>query len=314
MPILFKKKYDVVIAVSPPMQVGLMPWIYNKLRGTPWVFHIQDLQVDAAVRLGMINQGKIVKLLYNIENFLLKRATKVSTITEAMRTRLHNKGVQEENTLLFPNWSDINFITPLSLEGNSYRKELRVSSDQVIFMYAGNIGEKQGLDIILEVAEQFKEDSRARFVIAGEGAAKSKLLKKAESLKLNNVNFLPIQPLEKLPQLLAAGDVHLVIQKSEAADLVMPSKLTNILAAGRPAIATAESGTALYEVLHNHNAGKTGSSDDKQALMKNIEMMIENVEERKQMGINARKAAEILLDKNKILRDFEVQLQNLIKK
>ncbi|MED3906940.1 WcaI family glycosyltransferase [Geobacillus thermodenitrificans] len=312
-PILFKKNtYDVIIAVSPPMQVGLLPHIYNIFRKVPWIFHIQDLQVDAAVRLNMLKEGKFVKLLFNIESYLLKKASVVSTITEAMQRRIIDKGIKEEKTWLFPNWADINYVKPLCKKNNPYREELGIADDEVVFMYSGNMGEKQGLDLILQAAEILKEDRKIKFIMAGEGATKSRLQKIKDEKNLSNVLFLPLQPYERLPEFLAAADVHLVVQKREAADLVMPSKLTNIVAAGKPSIATADSGTALYEVLVNHKAGEVVPPGDLVAFTEKIKLLKEDKQKRELMGKNARVYAEKYLNKDNILREFEQKLINLI--
>ncbi len=311
-PIFFKKeKFDVVIAVSPPMQVGLLPYIYSLFRKVPWLFHIQDLQVDAAVRLNMLKSSKFTDFLFKIENYLLRKATVVSSITEAMLKRIESKNILPEQMWLFPNWSDVNFITPLTKNSNIFRKELGITDDKVVFMYSGNIGEKQGLEIILDAATILSYEKNIQFIISGEGAARDRLVKDAMERNLDNVNFLPIQPIEKLGQLLAAGDVHLVIQKAEAADLVMPSKLTNILAAGRPVIATAEEGTELYEVITKHDLGEIGKPNDVENLVENILTLSKSNEVRNSIGEKSRAYAIRYINKENVLKEFEEKLLKL---
>ncbi len=308
--LLQSRHYDAVIAICPPMQVGVYPWLYHVFRGVPWVFHIQDLQVDVAVRLGLLD-GRLGKMLYAVENFLLRRATRVSTITEAMRRRIIAKGVPERHTWLFPNWSDITFIRPMP-RNNAFRQELRVGEDQLLLMYAGNMGEKQGLELVLQAADHLRHHSRVSFVLVGAGVARQRLERMAEDMKLPNVTFLPVQPLERLPEMLAAADVHLVVQKSEAADLVMPSKLTNVLAAGRPVVATANPDTALHDVLTSYQAGIVTPSGDLRAFVDALRRLTESATLREQMGRNARLYAERYLDKERILREFEDKLLALV--
>jgi len=304
-------RYDAVIAICPPMQVGIYPWLYRFFRGIPWIFHIQDLQVDIAVRLGLLD-GSFGKMLYSIENFLLRRATRVSTITEAMRRRIIAKGVPEERTWLLPNWADIAFIRPMP-RNNVFREELRIGDDQILFMYAGNMGEKQGLELVLQAADHLRYHHQLRFVLVGDGVAKRRLEQMAAEMKLTNVTFLPVQPNERLPEMLAAADVHLVVQKKEAADLVMPSKLTNILAAGRPVVATADPGTALYDLLTNYQAGIVTPSGHLEEFIDALKSLAESPALREQMGRNARLYAERYLDKERILTDFEEKLIYLAK-
>jgi colanic acid biosynthesis glycosyl transferase WcaI len=310
--LLWKKRYDVVIAVCQPVQIGVYPWLYSKLRGVPFVFHVQDLQVDVAMRLGMLKEGGLARALYGIENSMLKTATRVSTITETMRRRIIKKGIPEERTWLFPNWSNIGTVRPTSHD-NPVRREFGAGPEDVLVLYAGNMGEKQGLDLVLDAAERLRGRPEIKFAMVGAGAAKERLERAAGELGLDNVRFFPLQPLEKLPVVLAAGDVHLVVQRREAADLVMPSKLTNILAAGRPSVATAEPGTALYDVLNEHDCGITVVPDSVKGLVAGISTLAEDGKMRERLGRNARRYAEARLDKDKILVEFEGRLRELAK-
>lgn len=305
-----RSRPNAVIAVMPPMQIGIWPLLYRFVRRVPWVLHVQDLQVDAALRLNMLKGRYLARTLYRVERFLLGRATAVSTISEPMRQRIIAKGRQNKNTWLVPNWADITSVQPGPSQ-NAFRKSFSFDSDSIIILYAGSMGEKQGLDLILEVANEFQEDQQKQFVLVGDGSARAKLQVKAEALALKNLRFLPIQPVECLNEMLAAADIHLVIQKRDAADLVMPSKLTNILAAGRPSIATTERGTALYEAVQDHETGIAIPPDDKDALASAIRYLADNPEDRVRFGKNARAYAEKYLDRDKILSAFEKQLSEL---
>lgn len=309
-PLFFRRRFDVVLAICPPVQLGLWPWLYRLIRRVPWVFHIQDLQVDAAFRLGMLKGGMVGKLLYAVESFLLRHATRVSTITEAMRQRIADKGVPVEKQWLVPNWANLEQVQPLPRD-NDFRRELGLAADSVLFVAAGNMGKKQGLELLLEAAEQLRDQPRFQFLLVGSGADRPRLESLAESKQLANVRFLPVQPLEKLAAMLAAADVHLVIQKRNAADLVMPSKLTNILAAGRPAIATAEPGTALHQVLTDHQAGLAVAPEDPQAFIQALRTLAEDPARRQKMGENARAYAEAWLDQNRILERLDGYLAEL---
>lgn len=308
-----QRKPDVVIAVMPPMQIGLWPLLYHWLRRVPWVLHVQDLQVDAAVRLNMLKRGWLVRWLYWGEGFLLRHATRVSTITEAMRARIIAKGVPAERVWLCPNWADIAGIRP-GPRDNAFRRSLGMGAGELLVLYAGNMGEKQGLETVLEAAAACRSDGRIQFVMVGDGAAKPRLERQAEALGLTNLRFLPLQPLEKLNDMLAAGDIHLVVQKREAADLVMPSKLTNILAAGRACVATAEAGTALHEVVAGHDTGLVVPPGHAEALAQAIRVLADDVARRERCGLHARAYAEQYLDKDRILSEFASQLASLVGK
>lgn len=306
-----RESYDVVIAVTPPLQIGVYPALYSLLRRIPWVLHVQDLQVDAALRLGLLRPGPMGRILYALESQLLRRASAVSTISDGMRQRIVAKGVQESRAWVVPNWADIKFVRPFS-RLNAFRRLLGIADDDVLILYAGNMGEKQGLELILQAADRLRSEPGVRLVMVGDGVARKRLMRLASEMSLSNVLCLPVQPLEQLPEMLAAGDVHLVVQKREAADLVMPSKLTNILAAGRPVVATAEPGTALYEVVAGHGVGSAVPPGDAVALTEAVRALIRAPALREQMGRKARDYAERHLDKDTILSHFERLLLQLI--
>lgn len=301
-----RRKPDVVIAVMPPMQIGVWPLLYNWVRGVPWVLHVQDLQLDAALRLGMLPGGVLGRMLYRIEAFLLRHATRVSTITEAMRQRVIEKGAPPERAWLFPNWADIEAVRPGPRE-NDFRKEFDIDPETVLVLYAGGMGEKQGLELVLEAARRCADEPRLQFLMAGAGGAQPRLERQAAAMGLQNLRFVPVQPVERLAEMLAAGDIHLVVQRRDAADLVMPSKLTNILAAGRPCIATADGGTALAEVVAGHATGLITPPDDLEALTEAILTLAADQALRAQCGDNARHYAEAHLDRDVILSRFEQQ-------
>ena len=309
-PIFLSKNYDVVFAVCPPTQLGLFPCLYGFLRRKPWIFHVQDLQADAALRLQMIDYGW-GQLLYKFEAWLLRKATIVSTITEAMRQHIAGKGVPAENVWLFPNWSDISSVRPLPRD-NSFRKRFGFTDNHTVFMYAGNMGEKQGLELVLRAASHFQGMPDIQFVMVGNGAARERLELLANEKNLNNVHFLPVQPVELLSELLASADVHMIIQKPQVADFVMPSKLTNILAAGRPVIATAEQGTTLRSILVSNGAGKVVDPEDLQAFVDAALLLHNSPGFRRELAKNARKCAEEFMDKERILSSFEAQLMTLL--
>jgi colanic acid biosynthesis glycosyl transferase WcaI len=175
------------------------------------------------------------------------------------------------------------------------------------------MGEKQGLDLVLDVADRLRERAEIQFAMVGEGAARDRLERMARQRRLDNVHFFPLQPLERLPLMLAAGDIHLVVQRREAADLVMPSKLTNILAARRPSVATADPGTEIYKVLNEHQCGITTTPDSATELAAGIVELADDAEMREQLGQNARRYAERYLDKDEILSRFEYSLRDLVK-
>jgi len=308
--LLFTKKFDVVFCTAPPFHLGVLPLLYSKLKGVPMITHVQDLQVDAAKELGMIKNKTFLNLMFSIESFILRKSKKVSTISLGMQLKIKGKGVNTNQQVLFPNWVDENNIMPLPKE-QSLRQQFGLKDSDKVILYSGNLGEKQGLEVIIDVALKYKDRSDVYFLIVGSGGGKEKLEQSAKDAGLTQVMFFPLQPYNKLSALLATADAHLVLQKKSAADLVMPSKLTGILAAGGFAIVTAEPGTSLYTVVNQYNMGLIIEPESTEALCDGIEYAINN--DISTYKLNARKYAEAYLSKENILRDFEQQLADINK-
>src|SRR5690606_31190117 len=242
------------MSVTPPFHLGFYALLYAKLRGAKLITHIQDLQVDAAKELGMIRNNSLLNGMFRAERYLLNRSDAVSSISLGMKKKILAKGIPEANYIMFPNWVDVQTIRPLS-KAQSLRREWRIPDDDTVVLYSGNLGEKQGLEIILEAAQHFRDHKQVHFIVCGSGGARDRLKGMAKKLGLQQLRFYPLQPYEKLPALLATADIHLVLQKKSAADLVMPSKLTGILASGGFSLVTALPGTSLYETTASHGLG-----------------------------------------------------------
>jgi colanic acid biosynthesis glycosyl transferase WcaI len=298
----FFKSYDAVIAVYPPLIIGFLPTFYSILRRKPYLLHIQDLQVDAAKELGLIKNKFLLGLLENIEKIYLKKAAKVSSISEGMKERIMQKGLAADKYFPLPNWVDVNFIQPMNPHAD-YKRKLGFKADDRIVLYSGNMGEKQGLEIILKVAEKFSEEKNILFVLAGEGMMKEKLMSLTKNRNIENVRFLGLQPYEDLPEFLSMAAIHLVIQKKAASDLVMPSKLSGILAAGGLAIVASEKNSSLYKMLTENRVAITIEAENEKMLYEAIKSQLESPDLR--MGENARKFAEHKLNIEKILPPLE---------
>ena len=238
-------KPDLVICVAPSLFCAPGALLLSKLTGATSVLHIQDFEVDAMLGLGMAKAGMAARLASAFERWCLRSFQYVSTISHSMLTRAGTKGVSPDNLLLFPNWSEVERFTsvdPAAVQELS--RKFDIPADHKVVLYSGNIGEKQGLEIVINAAKELV-DQKILFLIVGNGAGKEKLEALAAEQQLMNVSFLPLQPYELLPTLLKLADCHLVVQKRGVADAVLPSKLTNILAVGGNAVITAEPETEL---------------------------------------------------------------------
>lgn len=301
----FFENYDLIFSVYPPLPIGVFPMMYKFLRRKPMLFHVKDLQVDAAKQLNIINNKALLGTLEIIEKFFLKNATLVTTLTKGMRKKIIQKGIDPDHVKLFPDWVDTSLMRPMPEEKLRLKEKYGYQADQKVVLYSGNIGEKQGLDGVIEVATKLKDQNRKdiQFMIVGEGAAKEKLVQTASEMRLDNVRFSTLVPISELPYLLNMADLHLVLQKKGATDLVMPSKLLGILPCGGVPLLAAERGSDVRNLIENHNIGITTEPEDNEALLSSILQFFEDPN--LILGRNARDYAIHHLSQDAILEDFE---------
>ncbi|NEN22249.1 WcaI family glycosyltransferase [Cryomorpha ignava] len=300
--LLFKKKKDLVMAVAPSFLIGLPAVLYKFFKRSKFIYHIQDMQIEAARDLGMIKSKFLIKTLFGIENFIFRKADIISSISDGMTLKLRHKSNRE--IYFFPNWADIKTFHPIHNK-TEIKKEYGFEDKDEIVLYSGAIGQKQGLDAILSAADFLREEADIKFIICGQGPYKSALEKTASELKLNNTFFFPLQPLEKFNDFLNLADVHLVIQKADASDLMMPSKLTSILAVGGLALITANENSGLHSIVKNHGVGMVVPAENQEALNLSIRMALREKEKNRLIREKARSYAEQFLDKNEIMSRFK---------
>jgi colanic acid biosynthesis glycosyl transferase WcaI len=293
----------LVLLVEPTLVCGPQALLAARWSGAKSWLHIQDFEVDAAFGLGDLVSSRWRDLALHLERRLMRRFDRVSAISGKMVVRLKDKGVAASHCVLFPNWVDTKRIYPLA-RPSSLRQELGIPESTVVALYSGSMGKKQGLDILVDVARQLSHRLDLRFVFCGDGPYLRALSEK--SLGLSNVSIVPFQPTERLNELLNLADIHLLPQRAEAADLVMPSKLTGMLASGRPVIATAQEGTQLASSVHKH--GIVVPPGDPQAFATAIAQLADDKDLRLMLGQQARRYAMTHLDACVILDQFEKSL------
>lgn len=306
---LLRRPWDALVAVCPPMTSGLVPGLLARRRAIPLVVHVQDLQLDTARELGILRQPLLLAGLSGLERRLLCGARAVTTISRSMAARLTAKGVPAARLQVLPNWADLDNIRP-GPRHNALRRELGLTSETMA-LYAGNLGEKQGLEVVLQAAALTQGNPTIRYFMAGEGAARDRLESEARKLGLDNLTFLPLQSNDRFPLLLTAADLHLVVQRKQAADLVMPSKLTNIMAAGRPFIATTGEATELARVAKDSGAGLVVPPEDPGALARAVLGLAGDRSLRREMAARSRRYAKTFWDRERILRQWEELLTGL---
>ena len=289
-------KPDLVFVVEPPLFCALGAIAAGKLAGCDTWLHVQDFEVDAAFALGILKRKRLQKMVQSVERWILHKFNRVSTISDRMIERLDAKSVPKERQILFENWVDLDQIKPLD-DTSAFRRELRVPEDVTILLYSGNMGKKQGLELVIAAARELHRRTDLFFVLCGDGVVRTEL--ERMSLGYVNIMFLPLQPLDRLNELLNLADIHLLPQRAGAEDLVMPSKLINMLASGRPVIATAEAGSQIDSVVRE--AGCVVKPGDLDGFIRGIEQFADDPDLRRRSGQKGREFAVRCLGKEKIL-------------
>jgi colanic acid biosynthesis glycosyl transferase WcaI len=309
-PVVVSKAFwrpDVVVVVAPAFACAPGGLLAARIFGAKAVLHIQDFEVDAAFSLGLLKNALLRRVVLAIEGFLLRRFDVASTISNAMLRRLSDKGVSANRQLLFPNWVDTSHIFPLD-EPSPMRASLGVGPGDVVVLYSGNMGAKQGLDLLLDAAAKLASRPEIRFVLCGDGAERGRLKEKYASL--TNATWMDLQPLDQLNNLLNLADIHALPQLADAADLVMPSKLTGMMASGRPTVASAAAGTELYAAVLG--CGLVVPPGDATAFADAIRQLSESPDARIALGHASREYAIAKLGKAAILSKFEKDLSSLL--
>jgi len=280
-------KVDGVLAMSPPLTLGLTGWCTKIIRRAPLVFNIQDVFPDAAIQTGAISNKKIIAAAKWLERVSYRRSDAVVLLSQDLRTNIANKidAKHHHRLHVIPNFVDTVAITPQDRMTN-YRSELGIG-DQLVVMYAGNVGFSQSLNLVVEAAAKFSE---VAFVVNGDGAARKKL--QEDCAELANVYFGDYQPIERLSEVLATGDIHLVPLRTGLAAVSVPSKSYSILAAGRPMLAAIDLNTEIPNMLQQSGAGIAVEPDNAPAFIEALGRLVNNRDQLSEMGANGRKWVE----------------------
>ena len=283
----FWRRADGVLAMSPPLTLGLIGWHTKLFRGGKLVFNIQDVFPDAAVETGAISNQRVIAAASWLERVSYRRSDSVVLLSDDLANNVQRKLDQKfhKRIRVIPNFVDTQAIVPMSRLTN-YRRELGVDESLVV-MYAGNVGFSQSLELMIEAARVLPN---VIFVINGEGAARKSLQAKAHAL--SNVKFGDYQDASRLSEVLATGDLHVVPLRRGLGSVSVPSKTYSILAAGRPICAAIDLDTEVPRILAAANAGVCVEPDDQAAFVSAIAAMIGDRKSLEEMGASGRKWVE----------------------
>lgn len=288
-----------VIAIAPGLMAAPVALAAARIAGATAWLHVQDFELEAAQATGLMPRTRlIVRGLESLERALLGAFDRVSTISPSMCRRLMQKGVRREAVSEQRNWAAQDLVSPLG-RPSRFRSEWNITTPHVA-LYAGALGHKQGTELVVAAARRLAHRTELTFVLCGNGPHRSALERQAEGLA--NIRFHDLQPAEHLSELLGLATMHILPLIAGAADLVLPSKLPNMLASGRPVIATAAKGTGLFDEIHG--CGLAVEPGSIASLCAGIERLIAEPVLAEDLGRAARRRAELRWHRETILAGF----------
>lgn len=255
---------DVIVAPSPPLTIGVCAWILGKYHRAPFIYNVQEVYPDIAVRLGALRNRWLIGRLEELERFVYRKAKKITVIAPRMRQRLVEKGVPADKLEVVPNFVDISDLSPLPKD-NDFSREQSVY-DKFVVSYAGNMGPAQDLESFVEAAALLRSEPGIHFMMMGDGILRRSLTQMVKELALNNFTFLEYQPYSMMRHVYAASDVCLVPQALATGCDAVPSKVYRIMACGRPVLATTDPESDLAHLIREAGCGVTVASGSAQDL------------------------------------------------
>lgn len=281
---------DVILLTVPPLPVAVPAAMLGWLHRCPVILNLQDILPEAAVHTGLLTNKRMIRIFEGLEKFAYRSATKISVISDGFVDNLVGKGVQENKIVLIPNWVDINFIQPLPKEESPFRKAHQLNGKFVV-LYSGNIGRTQPLTALIDAAARLKHIPEIVIVIVGEEKALQDLELYRQKIDATNVLLLPFQPRKELPQMLAAADIGMVMQKENVISFNMPSKIQLLLASGRPIIASVPSTGTAAKAVQQSKGGIVVPPEDSEALAAAILDLYKNPDKAEALGKQGREYA-----------------------
>jgi colanic acid biosynthesis glycosyl transferase WcaI len=304
---------DAVLAMSPPLTLGGAGWLAARRWRVPFVFNIQDVFPDVAVELGAITNPQVIRVASWLERWTYRHSDAVTVLSDDLRDNLVAKITGTvpdayDRIRVIPNFVDTDRIQPADPEAGAYRREHGLEGRRVV-MYAGNVGLSQSLDLVIDAARKLADRSDVVFVINGGGSGRAALREAA--VGLDNVRFVDFQPKERLPEVLAAGDIHLVPLRRGLARSSVPSKTYSILAAGRPVLASVDEGTEVARVVTDAGAGLAVPPDDPGAFTNALITLLDEPERAAAMGRAGRAFVERWASPAAVAERYEALFEEL---
>jgi colanic acid biosynthesis glycosyl transferase WcaI len=280
------KKPDVVLADAPTLWSGLSLLAKAVFPGIPYIYIVHDIYPDILVRLGMLNNDRLVDLINRLERFFYKKSAHVSVLSEGFKKNLMGKNVPEKKITIIPACVDADFVRPLPRE-NQLRRRLGLKG-KFVALYAGNLGFSQSLETLLKAAKRLAGYPDIVFVFVGDGAKKIPTQARAEQEGLKNVVFSPFLPREDVPFVYAMADIGFVCLRRDIVVESVPSKTYTIMASGRPVVASVDRQTEVGSLLEQTRCGLCTEPENAAALAEAVLRLYKDDDLRTEMGRRGR--------------------------
>jgi colanic acid biosynthesis glycosyl transferase WcaI len=309
---LSARRPELLWVVSPPLGLALTAGLLSRFWGIPFVYDVMDLQPDAAAELGMLRPGRFLRVLYWLERFAYRHAGLIATLTEGMRERIIAKSISPGKVILFPPPAGRELLRVNRGVGGEHFRHAHGLQGKFIVAHSGNMGFKQGLDVVLGAAEKSRSRSDIVYLLVGDGAKRPELESQAAAKRLANVRFFPVLPREQFLQMLAAADLSLITQQRSVADIVFPSKTVTLMTAGCPILASVNSGSEVARIITHTGAGLVIPPEDPDLLLAAIADLIEDRTRLTGMGEAGRRHARETWDEDCALSRMESDLLRMV--
>ncbi len=307
--ILWRTSSDVILCTNGSFFSGVAAWLIGAVKRIPFIYNVQDLYPEVPVAAGQLRHPWAIEILRRIESLMYRKAARVTVIAAAMRDNLLGKRVPAAHIELIPNFVNGDFICPQP-RSNDFSRAHGLENKFVV-MHAGNLGYVYDVESLLEAAKLLENELEMAFVIVGDGVAKPGLEQRARSLGLSNVIFLPFQPHDQLPWLRASADVQVSLYKLGAARHSMPSKIYEIMASGRPLLASAEPDSAVRRLVDESACGLCVEPENPRQLAGAILTLYQDAALRQHLGANGRRHAVETYSQDRVALMYEQLMQSL---
>lgn len=310
---LFKlrgRKYDVIVATSPPLFIGIIAYVVSRIKRVPYVFEVRDLWPESAVDTGVLTNETLIRFSYWLEKFIYQKASVINVLTPAFRRNLtEKKGIAADKIVFIPNACDFGLSDHLlqGFDSHELRRQLGWQNDFVV-TYVGVHGVANHLIQLVETAELVKDDN-IRIVLIGGGAQKDELKKEVANRKLGNVTFIDPVPKRDVMKFILASDVGTsVLKKVDTFKTIYSNKTFDYMACQRPILMVIDG--VSRELVEEAQCGLYAEPENAVEIAKQIRELKKDSRRREKMGMSGYTFAKTRFDRNVLAKKYIQEIES----